>query len=245
MMKKICILLVLSLSVFCISCDDTGNNTPNYANDSASNDDIASIDTGTNDGTSAAISLSDKEKAAYGLAVISEGLENVSWTDLDSMINNKSSAASNFSMGITDPISIPLGTLYNADGMKIDAALVMGWKEGIGIGLTIDLTNYQAPTIDGSEVSVCGEIDLVIAYKSEYLIDQNIVIYADTPLDDQLVFTGGLMDGQKIGLDNVEMKFNFSELNIGSPVVVKGTVLVNDFPLYVDSEIIELLMNFL
>jgi hypothetical protein len=235
-MKKKFLVVLNALSLCFISCDDSVSDEVTSANGGFTNEDIAAPDD--------SISIGNNEKAAYGLALINEAMQNISLLELDSLIKTKSMIPAP-SMGIMDPLSIPLGTLYNAQGMKIDAALIMGLRDGVGIGLSIDLNDYQVPTMDGSEVAVTGKIDLLIAYQTQYLIDQNIVLEANTPSDNQLLFTGGLMDGQKVGLNNVEVKFNVSQFSLGSPFAVKGTVLINDFPLYVNSEILELLMNFI
>ena len=217
-MKKFSFLIAILLSLVFAACDSTAD----YSADP----------------------MTDKEKAAAALKLLNDGLENATAKS----VSDKADTGIDF--------SILTGTVYNHDGMKIDAAPVL--EPGtlsltLGVELTFIMTDYLLKATDpstGSETelgSVSGVLKVIIGLEQD-ILSSNLVIIANTPAENQLVFTGGQLDATKVGFDNVKISIDASSITGGislggSPFAVKGTIIVNDFPVYVDSEIIELLMG--
>lgn len=138
--------------------------------------------------------------------------------------------------------------LQDKDGMKITSKLVLkGTKLGLQLRFTLTEYKSEIPLYDasgnqtGTDTSIVnGEFIAVMSYD---ILSSKIIILVDTTDGKELVFTGGSMDGVKLGFDKLEMAFSTSQINLGSPVSVKGTVKINDFPVVIDSEMIELLMG--
>ena len=215
-MKKVSLLFAVATLMFFVSCDNQDNTI--------------------NQDGAVTQQLTDDQKAVNTLLVLNEGLKKVDFSKLSLVAKSRTGES------LALDTSIPLGEIYNQDGLKINADLVLGLTDGIGIKLVLDMDNFAIQTTDNSSASVSGTLELSLAYRTD-LLTQKIVVSANTPDDDVLVFTGGVMDGQNIGLKNLEMSYNFSELNLGSPVAVKGTVAVNGVDMYVDSKILEMLTS--
>jgi len=219
-MKKLSLLPVLIFSLFIISCDSATNDpaTKNPATNSA---------------------LTDNQKASYALAAVIEAVQTVPSEDLNGV---KTASKS------TTP---PETTIYTSDTMVVTAKIVTLDTSisgiGLGLDLTVTLTNYALQTADSSEMTVSGKMDVIVAFRTN-LLKQEMVIIANTPdMDKQLVFTGGVMDGEKLGLKDLEMAFDISSItggiSLGDPVSVKGTVYIDDVAVIINSEIISLLMG--
>lgn len=212
-MKKMS-LLIIALSLSIISCDSTTSGD--------------------------AVSEAQKAQSATGLKIVTDGMNSLDPAIITGFIDETETPAKAISAGET--------VLQDKDGMKITSKLVMQGTR-LGLQLRFTLTGYKSeiPIYDangkqtGTDTSIVnGEFIAVMSYD---ILKSQIVILADTTDGKELVFTGGSMDGVKLGFDNLEMAFSTSEINLGSPVSVKGTVTINGFPVVIDSEIIELLMG--
>lgn len=215
-MKKLSLLLILAFSLFIVSCESTTN-------------DSASI---------------DQEDAAYAVLVLNDAMQKVPQQALTDLINmpDTEEAASK--------VDIPFTPLYTSATMTITSKIVLtqGWSGVLlGLGMTVTYKDYEIQTADGSKQTVSGVLYVVVAYRTT-LIKNELLVRANTPdKTKQLVFTGGPLNGQKLGLKDVEMTFDLAAvtggISLGTPVAVKGTVLINDISVYIDSEIIELLLG--
>lgn len=212
-MKKMS-LLIIALSLSIISCDSTTSGD--------------------------AVSEAQKAQSATGLKIVTDGMNSLDPAIITGFIDETETPAKAISAGET--------VLQDKDGMKITSKLVMQGTR-LGLQLRFTMTGYKSeiPIYDangkqtGTDTSIVnGEFIAVMSYD---ILKSQIVILADTTDGKELVFTGGSMDGVILGFDKLEMAFSTSEINLGSPVSVKGTVTINGFPVVIDSEIIELLMG--
>ena len=228
-MQKISLLFALFFTLVFASCDSTSGDPA-----AAMPDDSAVV-------------MTDNQKAAVALKLMSDGLQN---STADAVITKADIALPELDL------SKLTGEVYNQDGMKIDAAPVVDLgSTGLtaGVRLTFTLTDYALKVTDPSTSketdlgTVSGVMELVIGFEQE-ILSSSIVVIANTPADKQLVFKGGQVDGTKIGFNNLKISIDASSITGGislggSPVVVEGTVIVNDTQVYVNSEILELLMG--
>lgn len=134
---------------------------------------------------------------------------------------------------------IPTGdtTMKVVVGPSVDMGI-----EGIsaGVKFIFTLDKYKLQLNDGVERKVTGIMELTIAYN---VLFSEIVIKVNTPSDSQLRFTGGELDGQKVGFKDLMFTISTSSISLGSPVAVKGAVVVDDVPVYINTEILDLLIG--
>ena len=178
----------------------------------------------------------DSVKAAQALKLVNDGMVNA--------MLPAGTKADVTSTGLPDLSSLS-GEIYNNDGMVITAEPVADFEIGslsfiAGVKLVFEMTGYSLQLDDGIDRIVTGTMELVAGYN---ILSSEIVILVNTPADSPLEFTGGELDGQVVGFEELEMRFSTSGMALGSPVSVTGTILINDLPVYVDSEILELLMG--
>ena len=188
--------------------------------------------------------VSDVQKSdgAAGLKIVADGINSIDAAVIDGLITDTKAetAAGKAELGEIQ--------LQDKDGMKITSKPV--WKgTKLGLQLRFTLTGYKSevPLYDASGKQTGTDTSIVngefIAVMSYDILNSKIIILVDTTDGKELVFTGGSMDGLKLGFDNLQMAFATGQVNLGSPVSVKGTVKINDFPVAIDSEMIELLMG--
>lgn len=181
-------------------------------------------------------SSADNQKAAQALKVVNDGMLKIipaAGSKADSGIALPDLAA------LVQGTEIPTGdpTMKVVVGPDIDMG-IEGVSAGVKFIFTLD--GYKLELNDGVERTVTGTLEITVAYN---VVGSEIIIRADTPSDARLVIKGGELDGQKVGFKDLEFTISTSNISIGSPVAVKGAVLINDIPVYVDSEILELLMG--
>ncbi len=256
-MKKVSLFLVLVLSLFIFSCDNASNEDASGLLAGITADDDSGASTGD---PAEPIVLTDEQNeanAAATLAIVNNGLQNIDYENLfkDALakIFNPSQLQtidwnSLFSSSNGLDYAIPLGTVYNQDGMKIDACLIVGLTDGIGIGLTFTLDDYQLQTGEEPLPTVSGQIvvGMTCLFDWESIFTQTpsaVMVTMDTPLDNQLVYTGGIMNGQKIGLVDVELEYSMGSFNIGSPLSMSGDFILNGVTVPFDSKYIDLLIG--
>lgn len=256
-MKKVSLLLVIALSLFIMSCDGTSNEDDSgLLAGMTPHDDTGEVTVDPAD----PIVLTEEQNdanAAATIAIVNEGLQGINLENLFTNAWYKDSGQSVLQTIDWDSLfsgssglnyAIPLGTVYNQDGMEIDACLILGLTDGIGIGLTFDLDDYQLQTGEDPLPTVSGQIvvGMTCKFNWESIFTQTpsaVMVTMYTPMDDQLVYTGGILDGQKIGLDDVELEYSMSSFSIGSPISMSGAAIINDVVIPFDSKILELLIG--
>lgn len=217
-MKKMS-LLIIALSLLIFSCDSTTSNE--------------------------SVSGTQKTQGAAGLKIVTDGMNTLDPAVVAGFVDT---AKVSENAAESEKAASGETVLQDKDGMKISSKLVMQGTR-LGLQLRFTLTGYKSeiPLYDangnqtGTDTSIVnGEFIAVMSYD---ILKSQIIIMVDTTDGKELVFTGGSMDGVKLGFDKLEMAFSTSEINLGSPVSVKGTVTINGFPVVIDSEMIELLMG--
>jgi len=194
--------------------------------------------------------MTDNQKAAAALKLMSDGLQNAT---ANAVTTKAGSALPELDLSKLS------GEVYNQGGMIIDAEPVielptltnLGFVAGVK--LTFTLANYALKVTDPATNkvtdlgTVSGVLEVVLGFEQE-ILSSNIVVIANTPEDNQLVFKGGQIDGTKIGFKNLKISIDASSITGGislggSPVAVDGSVIVNDTQVYVNSEVLSLLMG--
>ena len=214
-MKKIS-LLIIALSLLIFACESTSS-----------------------DGIVSDVQKSD---GAAGLKIVADGMNSLDASVIDGLITDTKAETAASKADLSEI------QLQDKDVMKITSKLVLkGTKLGLQLRFTLTEYKSEIPLYDasgnqtGTDTSIVnGEFIAVMSYD---ILSSKIIILVDTTDGKELVFTGGSMDGVKLGFDKLEMAFSTSQINLGSPVSVKGTVKINDFPVVIDSEMIELLMG--
>lgn len=178
-------------------------------------------------GSSSADELTNEEKAGYALGALGSSVTKIDWSQLSGSLDNVSLQGT----------SLDLGRIVDNDTMTVDASVdVLRTR----VLLVISLDEYVLA--EGQTVS--GTLELGLAYKKS-LFSQSIVVTANTPAEDPLVFHGGKMDGHTMGFRDLELTYRQAQIQLGEPASVKGTVLVDGLPVPVNSEIIALIVKFL
>ncbi|MFO0695955.1 MAG: hypothetical protein U0230_20500 [Polyangiales bacterium] len=179
----------------------------------------------TGDGT-AQVEMTNEEKAGYALGALGSSMTKIDWSQLSGTLDNLQLQGT----------GLDLGRIVDRDTMTVDASVdVLRTR----VLLTISLDEYVLT--EGETVS--GTIEIGLGYKRS-LLSQSIVVTANTPDEDPLVFHGGAMDGHTMGFRDLELTYKQAKIQLGEPVAVRGTVLVDGFPVPVNSEIIALIMKF-
>lgn len=183
----------------------------------------------------------DKQKAAQALKVVNDSMTEFSVP----LITDYSKSEGTIVVPDLGRLS---GTVENDEKTLTIAFgnVVEGTQPGIL--MTVTLTGYRLDLGDGAERTVSGTMQFFVTFE----LPANIVVVANTPEDQPLQFTGGELDGKLVGFKNVKMSFDVSStsssdngISTGSPAAVSGTLYLNGLPVYLDSEILDLMITML
>ena len=183
----------------------------------------------------------DKKKAAQALKVVNDSMSQFSVPLVTSYSKTDGTVVVPDLGSLTGTIENDEKTLSIAFGNE-----VAGTQPGIQ--MTVTLTNFKVDLKDGVERSVTGTMQFFVTFE----LPGSIIVTANTPEDQPLQFTGGELDGKLVGFENVKMIFDVSSdsssdngISAEAPVAVSGTLYLNGLPVYLDSEILELMIAML
>jgi|GEM_PF-5923083 len=165
------------------------------------------------------------------LEILAEALGKVSWDDVAERIKNGDDSAS-------ARFAVPIGTIYNQDGLMINLALELNMTEP-GALLTFTFDNYLLSQGSIASQTLSGDMEAFASFYSLTVL-KIVVNTGDDPL---YVNTGILGIKIPLAFRDVTLYFDLLTMGLAEDPAPSGTIYLAGIPMGLDSVWFEFLMS--